>query len=56
MDQPNLAKGEPPLYTCAQCGTPVFLVDKIVYKPCEHKEAAVIANMSAIVRGTSSVK
>jgi hypothetical protein len=55
-DQPNLAKGDEPLYTCALCGTPVFLVDKIVYKPCEHKDAAVLANMQAIVRGTSSVQ
>lgn len=56
MSQPNLAKGEPPLYTCAQCGEPVFVVNNIVYKPCGHADAAVLANMTAIVRGKGEVK
>jgi hypothetical protein len=34
----------------------VFLVDGIVYKPCAHTAAAVLANLSAILRGTSEVK
>jgi len=55
MSQPNLAKGEEPLYSCAECGEPVFLVEGVVYKPCGHIEAAVYANMVAIVRGTSEV-
>ncbi len=54
--QPNLAKGEAPLYTCAQCHEPVFVVEEIVYKPCGHVDAAVLANMSAIVRGQAEVK
>jgi hypothetical protein len=56
MSQPNLAKGDEPLYSCAECDGPVFLVDDVVYKPCGHTAAAVLANLSAILRGTSEVK
>jgi hypothetical protein len=56
MAQPNLAKGEEALYSCAQCDGTVFLVDGIVYKPCGHTAAAVLANLSAILRGQSEVK
>jgi hypothetical protein len=52
MDQPNLTRGEPPLYTCFECSEPVFVLNKIVYKPCGHKEAGVLANMTAIVSGS----
>ena len=55
MDQPNLAKGEPPVYLCAQCNDPVFLVEGILYRPCGHKDAPVLANLEALVRGTSGV-
>jgi hypothetical protein len=55
MSQPNLAKGDEPLYLCAQCNEPVFLVDGVVYKPCAHTDAAVLANLTAILRGTSEV-
>jgi len=56
MAQPNLAKGDEPLYSCVECNGPVFLVDDVVYKPCEHTAAAVLANLTAILRGTSEVK
>ena len=56
MSQPNLAKGDEPLYLCAECNEPVFLVDGVVYKPCAHTDAAVLANLTAILRGTSEVK
>jgi hypothetical protein len=67
MVQPNLAKAEEPMYSCGECNQPVFLVahdeehepvliDGIVYKPCGHTNAKVLANMSALVRGTSEVK
>lgn len=56
MNQPNLAKGEEPLYSCAECDDPVFLVDGAVYKPCGHTQAAVLANLTAILRGQSEVK
>ena len=56
MAQPNLAKGEEALYSCAQCDGPVFLVDGVIYKPCEHTTAAVLANLTAILRGQSEVK
>jgi hypothetical protein len=55
MTQPNLAQGEKPLYLCAQCNEPVFLVDGIVYRPCGHNESPVLANLEALVRGASSV-
>lgn len=54
--QPNLSKGDEPLYLCAECNGPVFLVNGIVYKPCGHTEAAVLANLQAILTGTSQVK
>lgn len=56
MNQPNLAKGEEALYSCAECDGPVFLVDSVVYKPCGHTAAAVLANLTAILRGQSEVK
>jgi hypothetical protein len=34
----------------------VFLVDGVVYKPCGHTAAAVLANLTAILRGQSEVK
>jgi len=55
MSQPNLSKGEQPFYSCAECGDPVFLVDGVVYKPCGHTAAAVLANLEAILRGQSEV-
>ena len=55
MDQPNLAKGEKPLYLCSACNEPVFLVENIVYRPCAHAEAPVLANLEALVSGSSSV-
>jgi hypothetical protein len=56
MDQPNLSKGDEALYSCSECGGPVFLVDSVVYKPCSHMAAAVLANLTAILRGQSEVK
>ena len=56
MNQPNLAKGEEPLYLCAECDDPVFLIDGAIYKPCGHAQAAVLANLTAILRGQSEVK
>lgn len=56
MDQPNLAKGEQPLYLCAECNDPVFLIDGIVYRPCGHNNAAVLANLQATVRGQGAVQ
>jgi len=49
--QPNLAQNEPPLYLCAQCKGAVFLVDGIIYKPCSHAQAEVLANLRAEVYG-----
>lgn len=56
MAQPNLSKGDEPLYLCAECNEPVFLVEGVVYKPCGHTDAAVLANLKAILLGQSEVK
>jgi len=56
MEQPNLAMGEEPLYLCSECNGPVFLVDQIVYKPCGHADAPVLANLQAVLHGTSAIK
>lgn len=45
-----------PLYTCAECGEPVIVFNGNSFKTCEHTEAAVIANMQAVVRGTGGVQ
>lgn len=55
MEQPNLTKGDEPLYVCSKCSEPVFLVNGIVYRPCGHNDVPVFANLQAIVRGTSVV-
>jgi hypothetical protein len=51
MNQPNIAQGDKPLYLCAQCNEPVFLVDGVIYKPCTHVDAPVLANLEATVYG-----
>lgn len=43
-------------YTCAACGKPVLIKDGQPQRECEHKDAAVIANMSAVARGVGGVK
>jgi len=56
VDQPNLAKNEAPLYLCSQCNEPVFLVEGIVYRPCGHKDAPVLANLEATVYGQGTAQ
>jgi hypothetical protein len=56
MDQPNLAKNEPPLYLCAQCNEPVFFVEGIIYRPCGHEDAPVLANLQAMVYGKGTAQ
>lgn len=47
----HAATGDRSPYKCAECTEPVFLIDGIVYKPCGHTEAAVLADLEAIVYG-----
>lgn len=56
MNQPNLAKNEPPLYLCSQCNEAVFLVGNIVYRPCGHEDGPVLANLQAVVYGQGTAE
>jgi len=56
MDQPRLAKNEAPLYLCSQCKEAVFFVEGIVYRPCGHKDAPVLANLEAKVYGQGTAQ
>lgn len=52
----HAAKGDQSPYLCAECNEPVFVVNGIIYKPCGHTEAAVLANMQAVVYGEGGAK
>lgn len=45
-----------PLYTCSVCGEPVLVYGGRTFRTCEHLDAAVNANLSAIVKGTSGIQ
>jgi hypothetical protein len=44
-----------PVYTCADCGEAVVIFDGKTFKTCEHTDAAVLANMAAVVRGSGGL-
>lgn len=46
---------ENPAFVCAECGAPVVLHDGSYFRECEHLEAAILANMQAVVYGKSKV-
>jgi hypothetical protein len=52
MDQSN---SESIVYRCAECDAPVFLIDQVPQKKCDHTDAPVVAQLSAVVRGTGAV-
>ena len=56
----HAAQGDKSLYICAECGEPVLVITGIngnrIYKPCGHTEAAVLANMEAVVYGEGGTK
>ena len=56
MENINLAKGDIPLYLCSLCNEPVFFIEPHIYKPCGHKSAPVLANLSATAYGAGSAK
>ena len=56
MEQPNIAQNEPPLYLCFECNEPVFFVDGIIYRPCGHDDAPVLANLQAVVYGQGTAE
>ena len=39
------------MYRCEVCNVPAVLIEGTVIRPCEHQEAAVIADMVATVYG-----
>lgn len=43
------------MYKCSECGVDVIVYDGIIHRPCEHKEAAVIAECSATATGECEV-
>lgn len=56
----HAAKGDKPPYLCAECGEPVLVIQGLngtrLYKPCGHADAAVLANLEAIVYGEGGAK
>lgn len=42
-------------FQCAVCGAPVLVHDGNSFRQCEHHDAAVLANMSAVVFGMSKL-
>lgn len=60
MPTPDLANIEQqednPAFQCAECGAPVVVHDGNYFRECEHSEAAIVANMTAIVRGQSGLR
>lgn len=47
----HAATGARSPYKCAECAEPVFLIEGKVYKPCGHTDAAVLADLEAVVYG-----
>lgn len=45
---------EEPRFTCSECGVAVIVFDGVIHRPCEHKEAAVLADCSATATGESN--
>ena len=60
MDRPLAQKAaeeqqDNPMFQCAECSEPVIVYGGNYFRTCEHTEAAIIANMTAVVRGASWV-
>jgi hypothetical protein len=43
-------------YECKECGAPVKVADGKVVRSCLHKEAVVVAVMTAVATGESSLE
>jgi len=44
-----------PLATCAECGAAVIVHDGHYFRTCEHNEAGILANMTALIQGMGGV-
>lgn len=45
-----------PMYTCADCKMPVIVYDDQVFRACEHKNAPILASLSATCYGESETE
>lgn len=45
-----------PMYTCAECKVAVIVHDNQVIRACEHKDAPVLASLSATCYGESETE
>ena len=43
-------------FVCAECGAPVALLGGLYIRECCHAEAAILANMKAVVYGMARVE
>jgi hypothetical protein len=43
------------MYTCSECGVQVIVFDGVIHRPCEHKDAVVIASCEATATGESTL-
>ena len=55
MDQEIKTVVEQPRYRCAACNVPVIMFEGEIHRPCSHKDAAVVVNISATCTGESKV-
>ena len=46
----------PIAYSCSTCGVTAAVLDGTVVRPCEHKTAGVVADISATAYGIGSAK
>lgn len=46
---------EQPRFHCKECGVAVIVHDGEIHRPCEHKDAGVLADCSAVATGESKV-
>ena len=47
---------EPEVYKCSECGADVVVTDGEMKRACGHSDAGVIAEISAVAYGESSLK
>ncbi len=43
-------------YTCKECGRPVVIKDEKIIRICPHKDAPVIASMTAVATGEGTTE
>jgi hypothetical protein len=56
MEPFRAAQGDKPLYVCGECNEPVLVIEGVLYRPCAHAEAPVLANLEALVYGQGATQ